>query len=246
MPKDKNLFPVETPAKPLALWFIFVFIPIYTGGFFALFLFPVARDWRWLEGWLFLITFVLVLTVGYFFINRENPRVLRNRMKLKKEGLTSATKKSAGSDRFIIPFMGIAFFGALILPGLDHRFGWSAVPFWVVVSFLLLTNLGVALTLLAMYQNPFASKILDINQGQELVYTGLYARVRHPLYAGAILMIIAMPLALGSWWGLVPAFFAALSLVVRIHFEEEMLDKGMQGYLEYKNRVRYKLFPGIY
>lgn len=232
--------------RPLSNWFIFLFIPLYVGVLFGLILFLTAGDWRWLEGWLFLVSFVLILTVGYYLINRENPEVLRNRMKVKKEGLTAAIRKSAGSDRFIFPLMSLSFVGAMILTSLDHRFGWSSVPFWLCLVFLFLINTGNVLILLAMYQNAYASKILDINKGQRLIDTGLYGRIRHPLYAGSILMIFAYPLALGSWWGLIPAALAALSLVLRIHFEEEMLLKGMQGYAEYRERVPYRLIPGIY
>jgi protein-S-isoprenylcysteine O-methyltransferase Ste14 len=114
------------------------------------------------------------------------------------------------------------------------------------IAGLVLSDAGVTLMLVAMLQNAYASKILDINKGQALIDTGLYGRIRHPLYAGASLMILALPIALGDWWGLIPAMVAALSLVVRIEFEEEMLIKGMDGYPEYQERVRYKLIPGIY
>jgi protein-S-isoprenylcysteine O-methyltransferase Ste14 len=167
-------------------------------------------------------------------------------MKVKKEGLTSITKKSAGSDKFILPFLSVGFFGALILPAFDHRFGWSSIPFMVEMIALVLTNIGMIIMDIAMLQNAFASKLLDINKGQELVDTGLYARVRHPLYSGSGLMILALPVALGSWWGVIPAVIGFLSLVLRIKFEEEMLIKGMDGYPDYQTRVKYKLIPGIY
>ena len=97
-----------------------------------------------------------------------------------------------------------------------------------------------------LLQNSFASKLLDINPDQVLIDTGLYAHVRHPLYAGALLTILTLPIALGSWWGLIPAAVAGLALVVRTNPEEEMLIKGMAGYQEYQARVRYKLIPKIY
>lgn len=232
--------------KPLSIWFIVFFIPLYIGGIFSLLIFAISGDWGWDRGWLFLVSFVLILTIGYYLINRKNPEVLRNRMKVKKEGLTAATRKPAGSDWFIFPMMGASFFGAMILTSLNHRFGWSSVPFGISVFFLLLSCGGNILILLAMYQNAYASKILDISQGQHLIDTGLYSKVRHPLYSGALLMILAYPLALGSLWGLVPAVFAALSLILRIRFEEKMLVLGLEGYLEYQKRVPYKVIPGIY
>jgi protein-S-isoprenylcysteine O-methyltransferase Ste14 len=231
--------------KPLPLWFM-VIMPFYAGGILALLLFPAAGDWKWLNGWAYIITFALNITISYSIINKENPRVLRNRMKLKKKGLTSATRQSAESDRFLMPFMGVGFFGAFILPGLAHRYGWSSISLPLEIAGLVLTNVGLIIMNVAILQNSYASKLLDINQGQVLVDTGLYAQVRHPLYAGATLMVLTIPIALGSWLGLPPAVIAILSLIVRIKYEEDMLVKGMEGYVEYQSRVKYKLFPGIY
>jgi len=111
---------------------------------------------------------------------------------------------------------------------------------------LLISNIGLVIMDLAMLQNAFASKILDINKGQELIDTGLYARVRHPLYAGGIIWIMAVPIALGSWWALLPSAVAASGLIMRIKPEEQMLVKGMKGYTDYKTQVKYKLFPGVF
>ena len=235
----------QTMDKPLPLWFMML-MPIYAGGILALFLFPVAKDWRWLEAWIYIITFAINIGISYIIINKKNPRVIRNRMKVKKAGLTAATRKSAGSDRFLIPIMGIGFFGALIVPGLSHRFGWSSLPITLEITALILSNAGLIIMNIAMLQNSFASKLLDINKGQFLIDTGLYAHVRHPLYAGSLLMIVPVPVALGSWLGLIPAAVAVLALVFRIKFEEEMLIKGMDGYQEYQTRVKYKLIPKIY
>jgi protein-S-isoprenylcysteine O-methyltransferase Ste14 len=245
MEKEKAPYKVDVMDKPLPLWSM-AMMPLYLVGILAVALFPIARDWRWLEGWLFVITLAINITVSFSIINKKNPRVLRNRMKVKKEGLTAATKKSAGSDRFIMPVMGVGFFAALLLPGLAHRLGWGKMPFWMEMAGLVLMHAGLLVMNAAMLQNAFASKILDINKGQNLIDSGLYAHVRHPLYAGGILMIMAVPVALGYWWALLPAALGAATLVVRIRFEEEMLVKGMAGYTDYQKRVPYKLFPGIF
>jgi len=97
-----------------------------------------------------------------------------------------------------------------------------------------------------MVQNAYASKILDIDKGQKIIDTGLYGHVRHPLYSGAILMILGLPIALRSWISLIPAVFGILALIFRIKFEEVMLIKGMDGYDEYRTRVKYKILPKIY
>ena len=245
MAKEKVKDEINKADKPLPLW-LMVILPIYTGAFLALLILPVSKDWGWFEAWAFIITFVINITISYAYINKKNPRVMRNRMKIKKEGLTAATRKSAGSDRFLMPIISLGFFGAMILPGLDHRFAWTTIPLAVEIIGLVVMNVGVIIMNIAILQNPFASKLLDINKDQKLIDTGLYAHIRHPLYAGAILLVLAMPIALGSWWALIPAAVVALTVVARIKFEEEMLLKGMDGYADYQKRVRYKLLPKIY
>jgi protein-S-isoprenylcysteine O-methyltransferase Ste14 len=111
---------------------------------------------------------------------------------------------------------------------------------------LIIMNIGLIIMVISMVQNAYASKILDINKDQKLIDTGLYGHMRHPLYTGAILMILGLPIALGSWISLIPAALGVLALVIRIRFEEKMLIKGMDGYEEYQKRVRYKLIPKIY
>ena len=117
----------------------------------------------------------------------------------------------------------------MILPGLAHRFGWSTMPFPIEIIGLVISNLGYVLFNAAMLQNAYASKLLDINQDQKLVDTGLYGMVRHPLYAGGIVMIVFIPVALGFLWALIPAALSAGSLVLRIKYEEDMLVAGMDG-----------------
>jgi protein-S-isoprenylcysteine O-methyltransferase Ste14 len=245
MEKERTQDDQKILDKPLPLWFMII-LPFYAGGILAVFLFPAAGDWSWLEGWILIITFAINMGISMAVINKVNPRVLRNRMKVKKIGLTESTRKSAGSDRFLTPIMGLGFFSALIFPGLAHRWGWFSISFPIEIIGIILMNLGLIIMNTAMLQNPFASKLLDINKEQYLVDTGLYASVRHPLYAGAILMILAIPVGLGSWWALIPAVFASLTLVVRIEFEEDMLISGMDGYQDYQVRVKYRLIPKIY
>jgi len=231
--------------KPLPFWAI-ALIPVYISVIFIIIFFPLAQDWAWIEAWLFIISFVINITISYYFINKKNPRLIRNRMKIKKVGVSEKTKKSAGSDKFILPVLAIGFFGVIALPIIDYRFQWSTIPFMLEIIGLVLLNIGLIIMDIAMMQNAFASKILDINKDQKLIDTGLYGHVRHPLYSGAILMILGLPIALGSWISLIPAAIGILSLIVRIKFEEEMLIKGLDGYKEYRIRVKYKIIPKIY
>ena len=236
---------IDKMDKPLPLWGI-ALIPVYISALFIIILFPLAQDWGWIEAWLFIISFVVNFTISYYLINKKNPRVIRNRMKTKKSGITEKTKKSSRSDRFIMPFLSIGFFGAIILPPFDYRFQWTTIPFYGEMIGLGILNFGLVIMDFAMVQNAYASKILDINKDQKLINTGLYAHVRHPLYTGAIIMILGLPIALGSWISLIPAAFGSIALIIRIRFEEKMLLEGMDGYEEYRNRVKYKLIPKIY
>lgn len=231
--------------QPLSIWFI-LFIPVYVAFFLSLVIFLPAGDWTWLEGWILVGSMSVNMGVGAFILNKNNPRVLRNRMKTKKEGLTAATKKPAASDRFLMPILSVFMIGALIVSSLGHRFGWYTLPFWVAVVGAVAVNLSEILLQVVISQNAHASKVLDINQGQQLVDTGLYGQVRHPLYSAFCLMMLFWPIALGSVWGLPLSILACLGLLVRIHFEEQMLLNGMEGYAEYRQRVKYKLIPGIY
>jgi len=240
-PQNEN----DKSDKPLPLWTI-ALIPVYISVLFIIILFPLAQDWLWIEAWLFIISFVINLTISFYIINKKNPRVLRNRMKVKKVGVTDKTKSSAGSDKFVLPILAIGFIGAMLLPVFDHRNQWSTIPFTVEIISLVFTNIGLIIMDIAMVQNAYASKLLDINKDQKLIDTGLYSHVRHPLYSGAVLMILGMPIALGSWISLIPAAIGVLALIIRIKFEEEMLIKGMDGYIEYRTRVKYKLIPKIY
>jgi len=110
--------------KPLPLWTI-TLIPVYISVLFIIIFFPLAQDWAWIEAWLFIVSFVINMTISFFIINKKNPRVLRNRMKVKKVGVTEKTKSSAGSDNFIMSILAIGFIGALLLPVFDYRNQWS-------------------------------------------------------------------------------------------------------------------------
>ncbi len=231
--------------KPFPIWAI-ALIPVYISVIFIIIFFPLSGDWAWIEAWLFIISFVINMTISFLLINKKNPRVLRNRMKVKKVGVTEKTKSSAGSDKFILPILAIGFIGAFLLPVFDYRNQWSTIPFTVEIIGLVVTNIGLIIMDIAMVQNAYASKLLDINKDQKLIDTGLYSHVRHPLYLGAVLMILGIPIALGSWISLIPAAIGVLTIIIRIKFEEEMLIKGMDGYIEYRTRVKYKIIPKIY
>ncbi len=240
--------------KDTPLHFIFILsITIGVFVFFGFFLFPISGwDFGWYQAWIVLGIMTVIMGIGSHIINKHNPRVLRNRIKVKKEGLTEETKKSARTDRFIFPFMFLGFLSCFAYPALERRHQSTLgsfpfpIPWWLETFGILIMTSGWSTIFVAQVQNAYASLVLDINEGQKLIDTGLYSKVRHPLYSGACLWVIGTPLALGSIVGLIGSAITIISLIIRIKFEEDMLIKGMDGYVDYQQRVKYKLFRGIY
>ena len=146
----------------------------------------------------------------------------------------------------IVMFSLLFFLVAYMLPGFDRRWEWSDVPPPVVIASDLLVMLGYGIIFLVLRENQYASRIVQVEQGQKVISTGPYAFVRHPMYLGAILMYLASPLALGSYWALLPAVLIIPILVARIVNEEKLLQGELTGYREYSQVTRYRLLPGIW
>jgi len=239
---------VDKMDQPFSILMILI-IPLFAGVFIALCVFPLAGDWFWIEGWIFVAIFAVFAFLTTQSLNRKNPRVMRNRMKHRKERKMEEKKseKASESDKFILPIFGITFILIFVISDLDHRLDWSKVfPFWLEIIGFIIMGVGFYIIHLSTLQNAYASKVLDIREGQQLIDTGLYDHIRHPLYSGALGMILGIPLGLGSWWAIFPAIISIFGLIYRIKFEEQMLITGLEGYKEYRERVKYKLIPKIY
>ena len=141
---------------------------------------------------------------------------------------------------------GLVFLSILAVPGLDHRFGWSHVPMSVSLIGDVLVAVGFLVVFLTFRENSFTAGTIEIAEGQHVIDTGPYAFVRHPMYAGALVMLVGMPLGLGSWWGLVAAVAMAPVLVWRLTREERFLAANLAGYGDYRARVRYRLAPTVW
>jgi protein-S-isoprenylcysteine O-methyltransferase Ste14 len=138
-------------------------------------------------------------------------------------------------------FIGIAL--TFVIPAFDHRFGWSNVPLSIVILGDILVTVGLYLYFLVLKENTFASATIEITTNQKVITTGPYRVVRHPMYLGALIVLFGTPLALGSWWGLIVLFLYVFAFVTRIRDEEKFLSKNLQGYDEYRQKVRYRLIP---
>ncbi len=200
-------------------------------------LFVPAGSLSYWQGWLYLgVIFVpLVFAVSYFLKN--DPALLERRMKLREK---------EGEQKWIVLLSSVVFLAGFLLPGLDYRFGWSDVPVALVLAADAIVFLGYLITFLTLRENSFASRIIEVEQGQRVISTGPYAIVRHPMYAGVILMFLFTPLALGSSLALVAFVPLAVLIAFRIRNEEAVLVRELPGYREYCGKVRYRLVPGIW
>ena len=140
--------------------------------------------------------------------------------------------------------LGFAVF--LVFPVLDHRFGWSPVPLYVSLIGDGLIVLGYLFILFVLRENSYAASTIQVTEDQRVVSTGPYALVRHPMYAGALLLIIGLPLALGSWYGVLGIFGFLPVLIWRLSDEERFLTRNLPGYTEYKSKVHWRLIPGLF
>ena len=171
------------------------------------------------------------------YLIKNNPELLERRMRLKE-------KRS--EQRLIVKVSLVFFLLAFILPGFDRRFGWSDVPMGLVIASDLCILIGYLIIFRVMQINTFASRVIEVVSEQKVIDTDLYSIVRHPMYVGAILLYVASPLALGSYWAVLPAIVIIPIIVARIKDEEAALDKDLAGYLEYKQRTKYRLIPFIW
>ena len=189
------------------------------------------------EAWVYLfILFSPMLFVLVYLLNRS-PELLARRMKFKEK---------ATQQKLIIKLSYIPFSLAYILPGFDHRFGWSNPPFWIIILAQLLVVVGYGIVMLVFRENQFASRIVEVTENQKVITSGPYAIVRHPMYVGTLLLYVISPLALGSSWAVIPAVFIIPVLIFRIIDEEKMLANELEGYTEYMQKTRYRLVPGIW
>jgi protein-S-isoprenylcysteine O-methyltransferase Ste14 len=134
-----------------------------------------------------------------------------------------------------------------LIPGLDRRFGWSHVPAWLVVTSLILVLAGYIMIFFVFRENSYASRVVEVEKGQKVIDTGPYAVVRHPMYTAFIILTAFTPLALGSYWAVLPMWMIIPILtVLRIPNEEEVLKRALPGYAEYMQKVKYRLLPGIW
>jgi protein-S-isoprenylcysteine O-methyltransferase Ste14 len=217
-------------------------IAVQTAAFLILFalIFVCAGTIDFWQGWLFCLVFLFSTTaMGLYFIKYNRP-LLERRMRF------GPWEESRPIEKVLITFIFLMFVALMIVPALDRRFAWSRVPGAVVVIANILIVVTFGLFLVVLRANSFAASTITVEAGQPVISTGPYAYVRHPMYAGAVLLIFAMPIALGSWWGLLIPLVSTPVLIVRIFDEERALEAQLPGYQDYLVAVPWRLIPRVW
>ena len=200
-----------------------LFLPAWT------FLYPGA--------YLFMaLLFIPMLTMGVVMLF-ASPDLLQKRLN---------SKEKESTQKGVVALSGLMFPIGFALSALDFRFGWSSVPLWLVIVASVLFLMGYAMYAEVMRENAYLSRTVEIQENQKVISTGLYGIVRHPMYLATLFMFLPIPLILGSYGGLIPFAAYPFIIVVRIINEEKVLTEGLDGYTEYKQKVKYRLIPFIW
>jgi len=203
-------------------------------------LFIPAGTLHYWQAWIFLAFYFVPALAISFYLMVKDPKLLARRMR----GGPVAEKQTA--QKIIMSIASVGFLALLVVPALDHRFGWSHMPASAAFAGNALMSIGWLAIFFVFRENSFSSATVEIADDQKVVSTGPYAWVRHPMYAGAVLMLLGMPVALGSWWGVAVLLAMLPAFVWRMFDEEKLLTENLPGYAEYRQRVRFRLIPGVW
>jgi protein-S-isoprenylcysteine O-methyltransferase Ste14 len=206
----------------------------------ALSIFLPAGTVAYWQGWVYLAVFFTGSILTMIYLMRHDPALLQRRV------TSGPMSEQPGVQRVIMRFTSIGFIALMVVPGLDHRFGWSNTPAYVVVFGDVLVATGFYVIFVVYKANTFTAATVRVEPGQHVISTGPYAIVRHPMYAGGLVMLLGMPLGLASYFGLLPAIATAPFLVWRLIEEERLLVRELPGYIEYQRTVRWRLIPGVF
>lgn len=205
----------------------------------GLLLFLPAGTFHYLEAWIFLLTLGIPATFVIFYFYKKDPEFIERRILKRRE--------KEKDQKVLQNFLSLVFLIGLLIPGFDFRFDWSKVPLILTIVSSIFVFFGYLIMVLAMNKNRFASTIIETSDRQIVINSGPYRIVRHPMYSGAFIVFIFMPLALGSFWALFPFLFGVpVSLVLRIISEETYLIRNLSGYKDYCLKTKYRLIPFIW
>ena len=200
-------------------------------------LFLPAGGFDYVNGWLFIgLLFIPMLLLGIVMLISA-PSLLEKRLN---------AKEKENAQKGVVAVSGLLFVLGFITAGLDYRFNWSEMPTWVVITASVILLVSYALYAEVMRENAYLSRTVEVQKNQKVVDTGLYGIVRHPMYAVTVLLFLSIPITLGSWWSLLCFLPYVAVIAVRIINEEKVLESGLDGYTDYKKKVKYRLLPFIW
>lgn len=203
----------------------------------ALLLFVPAGSLAYPNGWLFIgLLFIPMLVLGLVLLFKA-PELLEKRLHAKEE---------QGEQQKVVGLSALLFLAGFVIAALDFRFGWSQLPGWLVLTASAVLLLSYGMYAEVMRENAYLSRTVEIQENQKVIDTGLYGIIRHPMYTSTILLFLSIPLVLGS--GIAFLLFLAYPVLIakRIRNEEQVLEEGLAGYREYKQKVKYRLIPFIW
>lgn len=206
---------------------------LFLGGLF----FGTAGTFDYWQAWLYLATLLTPMAYVMVYLLRHDPAVLERRLQ---------AREPRRGQQGIVAIASIVMLSAFVVPGLGRRFGWPTVAPAISVAADLAVLLAYGLFFLVLRVNSYAARTVEVEAGQQVVTTGPYRIVRHPMYVSLILIYVVSPLALGSAWAVLPALLVPLVIMARILDEERVLAEGLPGYREYQQKTRYRLIPGIW
>jgi protein-S-isoprenylcysteine O-methyltransferase Ste14 len=206
----------------------------------AALLFVPAGTFDYWQAWTFLVVYFAWSLAITLYLVKKDPKLLERRMR----GGPTAEKET--TQKIIMVLTSLGFIGLMVVPALDHRFGWSHMTTYAVLAGEGLVAVGWLAIFFVFRENSFSSATIELAPDQTVISTGPYALVRHPMYSGGLIMLLGMPIALGSWWGVLVVIAIMPALIWRLFDEERFLARHLPGYVAYQSKVKYRLIPRIW
>ena len=203
----------------------------------GLLIFMPANTINYWNGWLLMGLLFVPMFIAGIIMMIKSPNLLKNRLK---------AKEKEGEQKLVILLSGLMFIAGFIVAGLDFRYGWTIMPDWTIIAASVVFLISYIVYAEVLRENQYLSRVIEVQENQKVVDTGLYGIVRHPMYAATIFLFLSMPLILGSIYSFIIFLVYPIIIAKRIKNEEEVLEKELEGYAEYKTKVKYKMIPFIW
>ncbi|ARN79774.1 methyltransferase family protein [Methylocystis bryophila] len=203
-------------------------------------IFLAAGTLDYWQAWTFLLVYLVASLAILVYLMKKSPALLERRMR------GGPGYETEPAQKLIVSLVFVGFVALILVPALDRRFGWSEMSAAASLAGEALMLVGWLAMFLVLRANPFAASTIEVAKDQRVITSGPYALMRHPMYSGAVLLLCGIPIALGSWWGLIPFALMVPVLVWRLLDEEKFLEKNLPGYADYEATVRWRLIPKIW